>query len=152
MSNVETTYVMAKPDAVQRQLVGKIISKFEKRGLQLVGLKMQQATKEIAEAHYAEHKERPFFPSLTNFLTSGPVVAMAWKGPNAIAAGRQILGKTNSLQAEMGSLRATYSSSVGFNCVHASDGKEAAATELGLWFKDGEICAWEPAIKSWVYE
>eukprot|EP00461_Guttulinopsis_vulgaris_P000814 UN00814 len=152
MSNMETTYVMVKSDGVARALTGKIISKFEKRGLQLVGLKMQVASESLAKEHYIEHAARPFYGDLTKFLSSGPVVSAAFKGPNSIAVARQILGKTNHLQAELDSIRGTYALSTSNNCCHASDSPEAAKRELDLWFKQGDIIDYENAIKQWVWQ
>lgn len=148
----ETTYVMVKPDAVQRNQAFSILKRWEKRGYTLVGLKMQVPSKEQAENHYAEHSARPFFPSLIQFLTSGPVVAAAFKGPNVIAASRQMLGKTNPLNAELGSIRGDFAVSGSMNCCHASDSKEAADRELGIWFKQDEIINWKPDIQKWVWD
>ena len=128
---------MVKPDGVQRGLVGEIISRFERKGLRLVGLKSIVPSLELVESHYAVHKERPFYPELIEFITSGPVVAMAWHGTDAIAASRKLIGATNWEDAEPGTIRADFARSIDKNVIHGSDGEETAAFELGLWFSDG---------------
>lgn len=131
---MERTFIMVKPDGVQRKLVGEIIRRFEARGLRLVGLRMLVPGVEIAEKHYAVHKERPFFGDLVKFITSGPVVAMAWEGPSAIALCRQMMGATKPLDAVPGTIRGDYANDVQMNLVHGSDSPETAAAELALWF------------------
>ncbi len=148
---METTYVMVKPDGVQRGLVGEIINRFERKGLRLVGLKSIIPSMELVEQHYAVHKERPFYAGLVEFVTSGPVVAMAWKGVDAISVCRNIIGATNGREADMGSIRGDFGMDIGYNLIHGSDGAETAAFELGLWFPEG-LNEWTPVRETWVYE
>jgi len=136
---VERTYIMIKPDGVQRRLSGEIIRRFENRGLKLVGLKMLVPPRETAEKHYAVHSEKPFYGSLVDFVTSGPVVAMVWEGPDAIKLGRQMIGATKPLDAQPGTIRGDYTCDVMSNLIHGSDAPETAAEEIALWFPDGVI-------------
>ncbi|NCS25991.1 MAG: nucleoside-diphosphate kinase [Microcystis aeruginosa BS13-02] len=149
---MERTFLMIKPDGVQRNLVGEIIQRFETKGFTLVGLKMMQVSSELAEKHYAVHKERPFFRSLVDFITSSPVVAMVWQGEGVIASARKIIGATNPLNAEPGTIRGDFGISVGRNLIHGSDGPDTAKDEVSLWFSDTELADWTPAITSWVVE
>ena len=149
---MERTFLMIKPDGVQRNLVGEIIQRFEAKGFTLVGLKMMQVSSELAEKHYAVHKERPFFPSLVDFITSSPVVAMVWQGEGVIASARKIIGATNPLNAEPGTIRGDFGISVGRNLIHGSDGLDTAKDEVSLWFSDAELANWTPAITTWVVE
>ena len=130
---------MLKPDAVQRGLIGAIITKFNTRGFKLVALKMTTASLQTAESHYEEHKGKPFFERITKFIASGPVVAMVWEGDQVIATGRTVIGATNSANAEPGTIRATYGITGQKNCIHGSDGVEAANREITLWFKEEEL-------------
>ncbi|RJU91058.1 MAG: nucleoside-diphosphate kinase [Candidatus Poseidoniales archaeon] len=148
---METTYVMVKPDGVQRGLIGEIIGRFERKGLKLVGLKSIVPSKETAESHYAVHSERPFYPGLIQFVTSGPVVCMAWNGKDAIAVARTLIGATNGREAAPGTIRGDFGMDMGFNMIHGSDAAETAEFELGLWFPEG-LMDWEQTITSWVYE
>ena len=148
---METTYVMVKPDGVQRGLIGEIIGRFERKGLKLVGLKSIVPSKETAESHYAVHSERPFYPGLIQFVTSGPVVCMAWNGKDAIAVARTLIGATNGREAAPGTIRGDFGMDMGFNMIHGSDAAETAEFELGLWFPEG-LMDWEQTINSWVYE
>ena len=148
---METTYVMIKPDGVQRGLISEIIGRFERKGLKLVGLKAMVPTEEIARAHYDVHKERPFFPGLIKFVTSGPVVCMAWEGVEAIAVARKLIGATNGRNADPGTIRGDFGMDMGYNMIHGSDAADTAAFELGLWFPEG-LMDWEQTITSWVYE
>lgn len=132
----ERTLIVVKPDGVQRGLTGEILARFEKRGFKLVALKMLTVSHELAEEHYAEHKEKPFFPSLRDFITSSPVVAMVLEGQNAIPLSRQMIGATDPLQAAPGSIRAEYTMDKQANLIHGSDSPEAAQRELGLWFPE----------------
>jgi nucleoside-diphosphate kinase len=141
-----------KPDGVQRKLVGEIIRRFEAKGFTLVGLKLMSVSRELAETHYGVHREKPFFPGLVNFITSGPVVAMVWEGKGVIASARKIIGATNPLNSEPGTIRGDFGVDVGRNIIHGSDAPETAAQEIQLWFKDEELVAWEPSINSWIYE
>ena len=143
---------MVKPDGVQRNLVGQIIQRFETKGFTLVGLKLMKVSRELAEQHYAVHKERPFFPKLIEFIISGPVVAMVWEGNGVIASARKIIGATKPLEAEPGTIRGDYGLDTGRNLIHGSDAIETAKNEISLWFKDEELVSWEPTITSWLYE
>ena len=137
MVNIQTTFIMIKPDGVERNLAEEIIGRFERIGLRMLGRRNLTPPRELAEAHYAVHKERPFYPDLIEFITSGPVVAMAWKGEEAIAASRKLIGATNWEDAEPGTIRADFARSIDQNIIHGSDGEDTAAFELGLWFPDG---------------
>ena len=137
MENSQTTFIMIKPDGVERNLVDEIIRRFEGIGLRMLGRCDLTPTLELAEAHYAVHNERPFYPDLIEFITSGPVVAMAWNGEDAIAASRKLIGATNWEDAEPGTIRADFARSIDHNVIHGSDGEETAAFELGLWFPAG---------------
>lgn len=136
---MERTYIMIKPDGVQRRLTGEIIRRFENRGLRLVGIKTLVPTRAIAEQHYAVHRERPFYASLVDFVTSGPVVAMVWEGPDAIKLTRQMIGATKPLDAAPGTIRGDYTSDVMSNLIHGSDAPETAGEEIPLWFKADEL-------------
>ncbi len=143
---------MVKPDGVQRNLVGQIIQRFETKGFTLVGLKLMNVSRELAEQHYAVHKERPFFPKLIEFIISGPVVAMVWEGNGVVASARKMIGATKPLEAEPGTIRGDYGLDTGRNLIHGSDAIETAQQEISLWFKDEELVSWEPTITSWLYE
>jgi nucleoside-diphosphate kinase len=149
---MEKTLVLVKPDGVQRGLAGEIISRFERRGLKLIGLKLMQVTDQLAHTHYGEHKERPFFPGLVNFITSGPVVAMAWEGVNAIAIVRQTMGSTNPVESDPGTIRGDLGVNIGRNIVHGSDGTESATRELGLFFSADEILSYTRSTDQWITE
>ncbi|GAV23999.1 nucleoside-diphosphate kinase [Carboxydothermus pertinax] len=149
---MERTFIMVKPDGVQRGLVGEIISRFEKRGFKLVGLKLMQISRELAETHYGEHKSKPFFEGLVNFITSGPVVAMVWEGKEVIATAREMMGATNPLKAQPGTIRGTYGIDVGRNVIHGSDSPESAAREIALFFKEEELLSYEKTLDTWIYE
>ena len=136
---MERTYIMVKPDGVQRRLVGEIIRRFETRGLKLLALKMVTPTREVAEAHYAVHKERPFFGELVDFITSGPVVAMVWEGTDAIRLSRNMIGATKPMDALSGTIRGDFTTELQTNLVHGSDAPETAAEEIALWFKPEEV-------------
>ncbi len=148
---MQTTFVMVKPDGVQRGLVGKIIGRFEQKGLRLVGLRQLTPSLELAEAHYEVHNERPFYPGLIRFITSGPVVAMAWTGVDAISVARNIIGPTDGRKAAPGTIRGDYAMDIGHNIIHGSDAEETAEFELGLWFPDG-VADWARLDETWVYE
>lgn len=148
---MEKTFLMVKPDGVQRQLIGDIVARFEKKGFQLVGAKLMQISTELAEQHYGEHKERPFFGELVDFITSGPVFAMVWEGENVIATARQMMGATNPKDAMPGTIRGDYAATVGKNIIHGSDSPESAEREIGLFFKEEELVAYSRVINSWVY-
>ncbi|EMI54605.1 MULTISPECIES: nucleoside-diphosphate kinase [Rhodopirellula] len=137
---MQRSLILLKPDCVQRRLIGEVISRFEAKGLQIVGLKMLQVTPELSQQHYAEHVEKPFYKSLEDFITSAPVVAIALEGLDAIGVVREMLGATNGLKAAPGTLRGDFSSSRQMNLVHASDSEESAKRELALYFKPEEFC------------
>jgi nucleoside-diphosphate kinase len=149
---MERTFIMVKPDGVQRNLVGEVIKRFENKGFTLVGLKLLQPSRELAEQHYAVHRERPFFQGLVEFITSGPVVAMVWEGNGAIASARKLIGATKPLEAEPGTIRGDYGVDVGRNLIHGSDAPETAAQEISLWFGESELVSWTPTIQPWLYE
>ncbi len=149
---MERTFLAVKPDGVQRHLVGEIIRRYETKGFKLVGLKLIHPTRELAEKHYAVHKERPFFAGLVDFITSGPVVAMVWEGDGVVASARKIIGATNPLTAEPGTIRGDFGANIGRNIIHGSDAIETAQTEIALWFKSEELVEWTPSLTSWVYE
>ena len=136
---MERTFIMVKPDGVERGLVAEVIGRFERRGFRLCGMKAMRIDRSLAERHYAEHVEKSFFPSLLAFITRGPVVAMVWEGPDAIRVARTMLGATDSTQAAPGTLRGDFSLSKEENIVHGSDGPESAAREISLFFADGEL-------------
>jgi len=150
--DLERTFLAIKPDGVQRGLVGTIISRFETKGFKLIGLKLLNVSRELAEKHYDVHKERPFFPGLVDFITSGPVVAMVWEGDGVVASARKIIGATNPLNAEPGTIRGDFGISVGRNLIHGSDAIETGQREISLWFTQEELANWEPSIKSWLVE
>ena len=136
---MERTYIMVKPDGVQRHLSGEIIRRFENRGMKLVALKMTVPTRETAEKHYAVHAERPFYGELVDFVTSGPVVAMVWEGKDAIKIGRAMIGATKPVDAAPGTIRGDYTCDMMSNLIHGSDAPETAAEEIALWFKADEL-------------
>jgi nucleoside-diphosphate kinase len=146
----ERTLVLIKPDGVQRQLTGRILERYESRGLKIVGLKLVQVDRALAEAHYAAHAQKPFFAGLVDFITSSPLVALALEGPNAIAVVRAINGATRPHEAAPGTIRGDLALETAQNIVHASDGPEAAATELALWFSDDELFDYARDIDRWV--
>jgi nucleoside-diphosphate kinase len=145
----ERTLVLIKPDGVQRLLVGRILARFEERGLKLVGLKLVHVSRELAEQHYAVHSARPFFASLVDFITSSPLVALALEGPNAIAVVRAMVGATRPEEAAPGTIRGDYALETAQNLVHASDGPETAEAELQLWFAPDEAVEYERDIDRW---
>ncbi|MBC8310340.1 MAG: nucleoside-diphosphate kinase [Phycisphaerales bacterium] len=149
---MEQTLIILKPDAVQRGLMGKIITRFEDKGLKVVGSKFMQITPELAALHYSDHKERPFYASLVNFMTSSPVLVLALEGVGAISVCRSLMGATFGSQAAAGTIRGDFGVSNSFNLIHGSDSPEAAAKELGLFFNDGEIISWNRANEGWVYD
>lgn len=149
---MERTLVLIKPDGVQRGLIGEVIARLERRGLRMVGAKFLQVNQELAETHYAIHKGKPFYYGLIAYITSAPVMAMVWEGPNAIAAVRQTMGSTRPTEAAPGSVRHDYALEVGRNLTHASDSVENGQAEVSLWFTDQELVSWERAIDPWVFE
>ncbi len=149
---MERTLIIIKPDGLQRGLIGQIISRFERRGLRLAGLKLLQVSDELANTHYAVHQGKPFFEGLIRFITSGPVVVMALEGHNAIEVARNTMGATAPGKAAPGTIRADFGMDIGFNLVHGSDGPETAVQELALWFDESELVSYSRAIDAWIYE
>jgi nucleoside-diphosphate kinase len=149
---LERTLVLLKPDAVQRGLIGLIISRLELRGLRLVGAKFVAVELSLAERHYAIHKGKPFYDGLIDYITSSPVMAMVWEGPNAIAAVRQTMGATRPIEAAPGSIRHDFGLEVGRNLTHASDGPETAVEEIALWFTPDELVSWKRDTDRWIFE
>lgn len=149
---MERTLIIIKPDGVQRGLIGEIITRFERSGLRLAAMKFMRITPELAARHYAVHKGKAFYEGLIAYITSAPVVVMAWEGPNAIRLARKLMGATNPVEADAGSIRGTWGVSIGRNLVHGSDGPETAAFELGLFFAPDELVAWDRCTDEWVFE
>jgi nucleoside-diphosphate kinase len=149
---MEQTLVLVKPDGVQRGLVGEVISRLERRGLKLVAMKLMRVDEPLANQHYGEHAGRPFFPGLVSFITSGPIVAMAWEGENAIGLARQTLGATNPVDSAPGTIRGDLGINIGRNIVHGSDGLESAQRELGLFFQPGDILDYQRSSDPWITE
>ena len=147
---MERTLILFKPDCVQRGLVGKILSRFEDKGLGVVAMKMLRVTSELARQHYAEHVEKPFYPGLEQYITSSPIVAAVLEGPEVIRVVRDMVGATNGLQAAAGTIRGDYSRSRQMNLVHASDGPEAATREMALYFDASELHEYEPTMTRWL--
>ena len=150
MPETQRTLLLVKPDGVQRQLVGRVLTRFEERGLKLVALKLVHVDRELAERHYAVHREKPFFAGLVDFITSAPLVAAALEGPNAIAVVRAMNGATRPHEAAPGSIRGDFAVETAQNLVHASDSEENAAAELALWFRPEELLTYEREIDRWV--
>jgi len=149
---MERTLVLVKPDGVQRGLIGEIIGRFECRGLKLAGMKFLQMSHELASEHYAVHRQRPFYQSLVEYITSGPVVAMVWEGQDAIAAARATMGATKPVEADPGTIRGDLAMEIGRNLVHGSDSPENAAKEVALFFNDDELTNWERNTDRWIRE
>lgn len=147
---MERTFVLAKPDAVQRGLIGEIIRRLENRGLKLVAAKFIAVSRELAEKHYAVHQGKPFYEGLIAYITAAPVMAMIWEGPQAIMAVRQTMGSTKPVEASPGSIRHDYALEVGRNLTHASDGIETAEAEINLWFSPEEILSWDRNNDPWI--
>lgn len=149
---LEKSLVLVKPDGVQRGLMGEVISRLERRGLRLVSAKFLCVSQELAETHYAIHKGKPFYDSLITYITSAPVMAMVWEGPNAIAAIRQTMGATRPTEAAPGSVRHDFGLEVGRNLTHASDSIENGEVEVALWFTSDELVEWTRDIDRWIFE
>jgi nucleoside-diphosphate kinase len=149
---VERSLVLVKPDGVQRGLIGEVIARLERRGLRLVAAKFMAVSQELAETHYAIHKGKPFYDGLIAYITSAPVMAMVWEGPNAVAAIRQTMGATRPTEAAPGSLRHDFALEVGRNLTHASDTVENGEKEVALWFKPEELVDWSREVDCWVFE
>ena len=151
-ARAERTFVMIKPDGVQRSLVGEIIARFEKKGFKLVALKFVQATEELLRLHYAELSDLPFFPKLLAYVLSGPVVAMVWEGLGAVSGGRKLVGETKPSESLPGTIRGDFALDIGRNVIHASDSVTSAGREIGLWFTATELVPWSSAQVAWLYE
>ncbi|MBI5934236.1 MAG: nucleoside-diphosphate kinase [Chloroflexi bacterium] len=149
---MERTLVLVKPDGVQRALIGEVISRLERRGLRMAAAKFMAVSKELAETHYAIHKGKPFYDGLISYITSAPVMAMVWEGPQAVAAVRQTMGATKPVEAAPGTLRHDFALEVGRNLTHASDTVENGAKEVALWFKQEELVNWSREVDKWVFE
>ena len=147
---MEKTFLMVKPDGVQRGLIGEIVNRFESKGYQLVGGKLMTISQELAEQHYGEHKERPFFGELVDFITSGPVFAMVWEGENVISTARLMMGATNPKESAPGTIRGDFAVTVAKNIIHGSDSPESAEREIGLFFKEEELSSYEKSVNSWI--
>ncbi|WWC65737.1 nucleoside diphosphate kinase [Kwoniella dejecticola CBS 10117] len=151
MSTTEQTYIMIKPDGVQRGLVGEIIARFEKRGFKLAALKLASPSKEHLEKHYADLSDKKFFPGLIKYMLSGPVVCMVWEGLDAVKTGRTMLGATNPLASAPGTIRGDYALQVGMNVCHGSDSVENGQKEIALWFPEG-VSQYKLDAQAWIYE
>ena len=150
---MERTFIALKPDAVQRGYIGEIITRFERKGFKLVGMKLMQVTAAIAEEHYGEHRAKPFFKGLVDFITSGPIVAMAWEGDNVVETARKMMGATNPKDAAPGTIRGDFSVDLGRNVIHGSDSPASAERELAIFFKKEELLSgWARTTEGWVYE
>ncbi len=149
---IQKSFVMMKPDAVQRRLMGKILSRFEEKGLQIVAVKLIQIDEELAKTHYGEHAEKPFFPSLVEYITSSPSLAMVIEGEEAITTIRKLVGATNPLEADLGTIRGDYGMDTGRNIIHASDSPASAEREIGLFFNEDEICDYQIVDNNLIYE
>src|SRR6478672_4338521 len=147
---MQRTLILLKPDCVHRRLVGTILQRFEQKGLRLVGLKLVQPSRELAEKHYAVHKGKSFYEALPGFLTSGPTVAMVWEGREAVIVGRNLMGMTDGATAPPGTVRGDFALSVQNNLVHGSDSAENAVTEIALWFKPEELVNYTPTDANWI--
>lgn len=149
---MEKTLVLVKPDGVQRGLIGEVIRRLEKRGLRMIAGKFLQVSRELAEEHYGIHKDKPFYESLLEYITSAPVMAMAWDGPDAVAAVRQTMGATRPTEAAPGSIRHDFGLEIGRNLTHASDSPENGEKEVALWFQEDELIDWDQVIAPWIRE
>lgn len=147
---MQTTLIILKPDCVQRGLMGQVLARFERKGLKVVAAKFVQVTEAIARQHYAEHVDKPFFPSLLSFITSTPVLVFAVQGPEAVAVCRTIIGATDGKAADPGTIRGDFGISKSTNLVHGSDSPESAQRELAIWFGDGELCDWDRSVENWI--
>ncbi|CAG9318417.1 unnamed protein product [Blepharisma stoltei] len=148
----QRTFIMVKPDGVQRKLVGEIISRFEQRGYKLVAMKTLHASPELLRQHYAEHEGRSFFASLIEYIGSGPVVPMVWEGTNVIEISRKIIGATKPAESAPGTIRGDFAIEVGRNIVHGSDSEASAQREIALWFREEELVSWNDHSSAWIYE
>jgi nucleoside-diphosphate kinase len=148
---MERTFVLIKPDGVQRGLIGEVIARLEKRGLKLIAARFLSVSNELAEKHYAVHKGKEFYPGLIRYITSAPVMAMVWEGPNAVAVVRQTMGATRPWEAAPGSIRHDFALEVGRNLTHASDSIENGQSEISLWFTPSELVEWQRCSDEWIF-
>lgn len=151
-ANQERTFIMIKPDAVHRGLIGDIIKRFEQKGFKLVAMKFTHASDDLLKKHYADLSEKPFFPKLVKYMASGPVVPMVWEGKDVVKTGRVMLGETNPFDSKPGTIRGDFCIEIGRNICHGSDGVESAKKEIDLWFSKDEQVDWTPVAHTWVYE
>ncbi|XP_042250103.1 nucleoside diphosphate kinase 3 isoform X2 [Thunnus albacares] len=147
----ERTFIAVKPDGVQRRLVGEIVRRFEKKGFQLVGLKLVQANEDLLKEHYWDLRSKPFFSELIRYMKSGPVVAMVWQGLDVVKTARKMLGETNPADSMPGTIRGDYCVEVGRNVIHGSDSVESAYKEISLWFRLHELQSWNDSSIKWIY-
>jgi nucleoside-diphosphate kinase len=147
---MERTFLMIKPDGVQRGLIGEIVSRFERKGLQLAAAKFMVVSRELAETHYAEHKGKVFYEPLLEFIASGPVFAMVWQGDNVIALSRALIGKTDAIEALPGTIRSDFAIHTNFNLIHGSDSAASAEREIGIFFAPSELVDYEHTIQRWI--
>ncbi|KAJ6247282.1 nucleoside diphosphate kinase [Anaeramoeba flamelloides] len=152
LESAERTFIAIKPDGVQRKLIGEIVARFEKKGLKLVGCKLIQPSRKLAEKHYAEHKGKPFYEGLLDFITSGPVFAMVWEGKEVVSTARSLIGLTDPKKSPMNTIRGDFGIDVGRNIIHGSDSVESAQREIGLWFSKNELTRSSVTIEKWIYE
>jgi len=148
---MEKSFIMVKPDGVQRGLVGEVVQRLENKGFKLVGAKLMNIPTDLAETHYGEHKERPFFGELVDFITSGPVFAMVWEGENVISTSRLMIGETNPQEALPGSVRGDFAVTVAKNIIHGSDSPESAEREINLFFDESELTSYDKQDNAWIY-
>jgi nucleoside-diphosphate kinase len=149
---MERTFIIIKPDAVQRGMTGEIIRRFEARGLRIIGMKFMQVSRELAEKHYAVHRERPFYNDLVSYISSSPVVVMALEGTNAVAAARNTIGKTNPADSPAGTIRGDLALEIGYNLVHGSDSVENGIAEVANFFSEDELTTWNRNTDTWIFE
>ncbi len=147
---MQRTYLMVKPDGVERGLIGDVITRFEHKGFKLIGCKLMQLSREQAERHYAEHVGKPFYERLVNFITSGPVVGMVWEGDEVITISRMMIGKTNALEAAPGTIRGDYAVHTNLNIIHGSDSPESAEREISHFFKPEELLRYDRSLDNWI--
>nr|AAF60971.1 nuclease diphosphate kinase B [Danio rerio] len=151
-AKTERTFIAAKPDGVQRGLMGEIIKRFEQKGFRLVAMKFLQASEDLLKQHYIDLKDRPFYPGLVKYMSSGPVLAMVWEGLNVVKTGRVMLGETNPADSKPGTIRGDFCIEVGRNIIHGSDSVDSANTEISLWFKPEELVSFKSCAQQWIYE
>lgn len=152
VGNIQRTFLAIKPDGVQRGLIGEIITRLEEKGFTLVSLKFMLVSSDLAKKHYSEHDGKPFFKGLVEFITSGPVVAMVWEGKDIVNTLRKMMGKTNPLEADIGTIRGDFGIDIGRNVVHGSDSLESAKREISLFFRNDELVPWQKDLDKWIYE